>query len=112
MSTVLRLYSSKPYIFESLGMFDNEDYPTAFIKSTLFPKGSKHMVESGIFPITGVLDLYYHTRKTHTMGGKIVRLKYTDRGCTVDPCGKYDYLISVCPESCTCWSCKKYEQTR
>jgi hypothetical protein len=73
METTLKLISStKPYIFRSLGVFD--DVTQKYYQSSLFPKKTEVELTSGKFPMTNYMNTYSESKKTHVIGGKTVRI--------------------------------------
>jgi hypothetical protein len=73
MATTLKLQSiTPPYTFISLGYRPNGSY--IFEESELFPIGSIVTLTSGKFPMTDYTNMYNHSRLTHVIGGRTVRI--------------------------------------
>jgi len=88
MATTLELVNTEqPYTFKSLGIY-NEDKET-YDESTLFTKDTMVELTEGTFPIVSFSDAYEHSKQTHTLGGKQVRLIGNDIACHADKLNQY-----------------------
>jgi hypothetical protein len=88
MATTLELVdSNKPYKFRSLGVWTEERGQAYMRESKLFPIDSVVELTSGKFPLTDYMNLYVHSKKTHVIGGKTVRIvgmSVVESGCEID----------------------------
>jgi len=66
------IYATEKYKFKSLGEMNCR--LCRYVESDLFQKNSIFELTEGKFPIDSCLDLYEHSNKHHTIGGKQVRL--------------------------------------
>jgi hypothetical protein len=88
MATTLELVNTEqPYTFKSLGIYNEKE--ETYDASTLFPIGTVVELTEGTFPIASFKDAYEHSKQTHTLGGKQVRLIGNDIACHADELNKY-----------------------
>ena len=87
MTTLLLQSKSAPYIFRSLGIYNN--LTETYEDSALFPINTTITLTSGRFPLTDYKDMYEHSKQTHCIGNKTVKIIGFDNSCIAGQLNKY-----------------------
>jgi hypothetical protein len=86
--TTLQLQTiSPPYIFRSLGIYN--DLSEKYEESTLFPINTTITLNSGKFPLIDYKDMYEHSNQTHCIGDKTVNIIAFNNSCISGQLNKY-----------------------
>jgi hypothetical protein len=87
MTTLQLQNTAPPYTFVSLGIYN--DRHEKYEESTLFPINTTITLNSGKFPLTDYKDLYEHSKQTHCIADKTLKIIGFNNSCMEGQLNKY-----------------------